>query len=73
MEPSCLLRLRCSIGVFVSMVVEHRQLLDNAAAFGGRHAWFFQPFEQSATNVEPTTITSEGLGKKPIVGAVFGW
>ena len=55
------------------MVVEHRQLLDNAAAFGGRHAWFFQTFEQSATNVEPTTITSEGLGKKPIVGAVLGW
>ena len=71
METSYLLRLRCSIGVFASMVVEHRQLLDNAAAFGGRHAWFFQTFEQSATNVEPTTITGQGFGKAPTVGAII--
>ena len=53
------------------MVVEHRQLLDNAAAFGGRHAWFFQTFEQSATNVEPTTITGQGSGKEPGIGAII--
>ena len=71
MESSRQLRLRRSIGVFASMVVEHRQLLDNAAALDSRHAWFFQTFEQSATNVEPTTITGQGFGKEPTGGAII--
>ena len=53
------------------MVVEHRQLLDNAAALDSRHAWFFQTFEQSAANVEPTTITGQGSGKEPGIGAII--